>query len=57
MLGGDIILAVNGIKLSEPDGRMKIKSALSRLDKGQEFTVTVLRGGRQTDLLAAPFEE
>ncbi len=55
ILGGDIILEVGGIKLSETDGRERIRALLRELGPGEEITITVLRGGRRTDLLASPY--
>jgi S1-C subfamily serine protease len=55
ILGGDIILEVNGIKLSEEDGPEKIKANIRQMAPGQEMKVIVLRGGRRVELLAVPF--
>ncbi len=55
ILGGDIILEVNGIKLSEEDGPEKIKAHIRQMAPGQEMKVMVLRGGRRVELLAVPF--
>lgn len=48
ILGGDIILEVNGISVSEHD---RVKSAILGLQAGKALRVTVLRGGKTVKLL------
>jgi S1-C subfamily serine protease len=48
-LGGDIILAVEGIPAAAPN-LVKIREALNRLPSGAPFKVTVLRAGQVLDL-------
>lgn len=55
ILGGDVILAVAGIKLSEEGGPEKIKAHIQKMPSSEELEITVLRGGRRVELLAAPF--
>ncbi len=55
ILGGDVILGVNGIRLSDPDGPRKIKESMRNVKPGEEIKVVVLRGGRELELVAAPF--
>jgi hypothetical protein len=46
LLGGDVILAVADIELSEPTAREKIRRRLVEFrGRGSEVQVTVLRGG------------
>jgi S1-C subfamily serine protease len=55
ILGGDVILEVAGIKLSEEGGPEKIRAHIQKMPSGEDLEVTVLRGGRRVELLAAPF--
>jgi serine protease Do len=48
-LGGDIILAVDGVQASAPN-LAKIRAAMSQRPSGTPFTVTVLRAGQVLDL-------
>ncbi len=50
LLGGDIILAVGGVRLSEDKARERILRILSGGAPGSHVTVTVLRAGRTLDL-------
>jgi S1-C subfamily serine protease len=54
LLGGDVILGLENIRLSDRDGRMKIQNILTSLVPGEAVTLTVLRGGRQVELSAVP---
>ncbi len=54
LLGGDIILEVNGIKYSEPDALQRIRAYVSSLLAGEELKMTVLRRGKRIDLVAKP---
>ena len=45
VLGGDIILEVQGISVAEDRARERIRADLSRLEDGDEIVVKVLRGG------------
>ncbi len=51
-LGGDIILQVQGIPIAEAASYERIQTDLSRLHPGSQVTITVLREGRQADLIA-----
>jgi S1-C subfamily serine protease len=44
-LGGDIILAVHGIRVGEPDFQNKVRARRETLGPADQFEVTVLRGG------------
>jgi len=48
-LGGDIILAVDGIK-AEPANLQKIRDLLTTQPPGTQYKVTVLRAGKVVDL-------
>jgi hypothetical protein len=50
-LGGDIVLAVDGIK-AEPANLQKIRDLLSTQPSGTQYKVTVLRAGKVMDLTA-----
>ncbi len=49
-VGGDIILAVQGIPIQDRGSYERIQERLSRLHPGAEVTITVLREGRQLEL-------
>lgn len=49
-VGGDIILAVQGIPIQDRGSYERIQERLSRLHPGAEVTITVLREGRQVEL-------
>jgi S1-C subfamily serine protease len=51
-LGGDIILEVQGIPIAEDATYERIQADLSRLHPGSRVTITVLRAGRQVELVA-----
>jgi serine protease Do len=48
-LGGDIILAIDGVRASAAN-LLKIRDAMARTASGGSFTVTILRAGRVLDL-------
>lgn len=52
ILGGDVILAVQGISLAEERGYERARAALAALQDGDTLHFTVLRAGRQVDLRA-----
>ena len=52
IVGGDIVLAVQGITLSEPGDLVAARQKLSGMHPGDPATVTVLRGGRVQSLTA-----
>jgi S1-C subfamily serine protease len=54
ILGGDIILAVNGISLAEPDAGEKIAALRASYIPGEKMTVTVFRGGKKMELSGIP---
>lgn len=54
LVGGDVILEVLGINLSEPDAPPRIRAALSQAFSGKPIRVVVLRGGRKLELEWTP---
>jgi S1-C subfamily serine protease len=48
-LGGDIILAVDGVK-ADPANLQKIRDILTTKPSGSPYKVTVLRAGKVIDL-------
>jgi S1-C subfamily serine protease len=50
ILGGDIILAVQGIPTDQPDSFQRIRKAVGELAADDRLTVTVLRGGQVLEL-------
>ncbi len=49
-LGGDIILSVDGIQVSQPDFRVAIANRLQSLSIGERLTIDVLRSGQRVEL-------
>ncbi len=50
IVGGDILLSVEGIQIRGPSDMIKIRETLNRLRPGQPFKTTVLRAGRLLEL-------
>jgi len=50
VLGGDIILTVEGVPADSPANMMKVRDHLATLKSGEPLTATVLRKGRVVDL-------
>jgi serine protease Do len=50
MLGGDIILAVNNISLAYPENFEKVSESLMNKNRGETFTLKVLRAGKIIEL-------
>jgi len=50
VLGGDIILSVEGVPAESPASMMKIRDHLATLKTGEPLTATVLRAGRVIEL-------
>ena len=50
VLGGDIILSIEGIAASNPSNMVKVRDHLATLKQGADIKATVLRGGRVIDL-------
>jgi S1-C subfamily serine protease len=50
LLGGDIILDIEGVRLSDPDATTHIKGLLSTVTPGAEVRLTVLRRGKRVGL-------
>ena len=50
VLGGDIILSVDGIRMGAPDALQRVRAHLLGLPPGSAFEVRVLRGGRISEL-------
>jgi S1-C subfamily serine protease len=56
VLGGDIILEIQGLRLDDPEAIERIKALLRTLSPGEEIKVTVLRGGRRMELATVPIK-
>ena len=54
ILGGDVILGVNGISLSEPGAAERIQALRGSIVPGEQLTVTVFRGGKKVELSGVP---
>ena len=55
LLGGDVILAVAGIRMTEPDAREKIRQRLVDIrGSGRPLQLIVLRGGETVQLVGNP---
>jgi len=52
LVGGDIILAVGGVRLGDADAPQRIRALRAQLRPGETLTVVVLRGGRRLELTA-----
>ena len=52
LLGGDVILEVLGIEVTDLGSSKEIKERVRSLGRGEQLTLTVLRGGRLVDLRA-----
>jgi S1-C subfamily serine protease len=50
LVGGDVILAVQGIDVSQDDAPARVREAMIRRDPKAAITVAVLRGGRRVEL-------
>ena len=54
LVGGDVILEVQGISFADPSARARIGEVLSTLAPGAPISVIVLRGGRKLELEWTP---
>ncbi|MEE9230422.1 MAG: trypsin-like peptidase domain-containing protein [Acidobacteriota bacterium] len=54
ILGGDVVLGVQNIRLSDRDGTLKIQNILRSLVPGEEVMVTILRAGKQIEIPFVP---
>jgi S1-C subfamily serine protease len=54
LVGGDVILEVQGISLADTDSRARIRAALSSQTPGRPISVIVMRGGRRLELEWTP---
>jgi len=50
LVGGDVILEVQGISLADGDSGSRIRDAMAALTPGDPLSVVVLRGGRRLEL-------
>jgi serine protease Do len=50
IVGGDIVLAIQGISLAGPSGLVTARQKVAELNAGESATVTVLRGGQTITL-------
>ena len=57
IIGGDIVLAVQGIALTDGESFGKIRSTVNQLEPGAELTITVLRDGAQIELSGVLIEQ
>lgn len=56
MVGGDIILAANGIRLVSPQRVMQVRDAIRTLSGGEFLTLEIFRQGKLRTIEYAPFE-
>jgi len=54
LVGGDVILTVQGIDVSDPDASTKIRAAMNARTAGTKLEVVVLRGGVRVELELRP---
>ena len=54
LLGGDVILEVMGIRVSDENGLDQIRNRFSDVQPGTEISLTVLRGGKRVELKGVP---
>jgi S1-C subfamily serine protease len=54
LVGGDVILEINGISLANPDAQVRVGEALASLPPGTPIRLIVLRGGRRIELEWTP---
>jgi S1-C subfamily serine protease len=47
MVGGDIILAANSIRLVSPDAVLQVRDAIRELPSGERLTIEILRQGQR----------
>ncbi len=52
IVGGDVILQVQGVSIAEKDALPRIRKALDALEPGARLAVVVLRDGRHLELVA-----
>jgi S1-C subfamily serine protease len=50
LIGGDVVLGVQGVMLTDPQSVPKVRSLVNAIGPGGDITVTVLRDGRRVDL-------
>ena len=53
VLGGDVLLAVDGIRIEDPASYDRIQQRMSDKRPGDTTTATILRGGQVIELSAA----
>ncbi len=57
LLGGDLIVAINGLVCKTPHDFTMIRSAMSELNEHDTYSVTIYRQGEKVDLIAGtPFK-
>ena len=54
LVGGDVILSVQGISVADADGPPRIREALAARRPDQPVTLIVLRGGKRLELQGVP---
>ena len=57
MVGGDIILAANGIRLVSPDTVLRARDAIRTLPGGEKLTIEILRQGQRETIEFVPVNE
>ncbi len=50
LLGGDIILSVDGIEVTGEESRLEIRKKLREINKGEKMSVSILREGKTINL-------
>jgi len=50
LLGGDIILSVDGIEVTGEESRLEIRKKLREINKGEKMSVSILREGKAINL-------
>ena len=55
ILGGDVILMVNDVRIDSPESIRDIRNALRSFEVGQPLLVEILRAGRKEHLEMTPY--
>ena len=55
ILGGDIVLMVNGIRINSPDAIRRIRTSLRSFKPGDRMVVEILRAGHRKQLELTPY--
>lgn len=57
MIGGDIILAANGVRLVSPEAVLQVRNAIRALPAGERLTIEILRQGQRRTIEFVPAPE